>query len=218
MNDEKLQEEILRVEKLNAYENQIYASGVKFIAGIDEVGRGPLAGPVYACAVILPPDLFIPKINDSKKLTPRQRQIISEQIKKQAIDFAFGIVDEKVIDQINIYNATCLAMQKAIENLKIKPDFLLIDAMELKNVDIEQLPIVKGDTLSISIAAASILAKVERDNFMISMHDKYPQYFFDKNKGYGTKVHIQAIKDYGICPLHRKSFLKNILPGECLLK
>lgn len=216
MNDEKYQKEILRVAKLNHYENQFYSQGTKFIAGVDEVGRGPLAGPVYACAVILPKDLFIARINDSKKVSAKTRELLDTQIKNAAIDFAIGIVDEKVIDEINIYNATCLAMKKAVENLRVKPDYVLADAMKIPNINIPQLSIIKGDTLSISIAAASIIAKVARDKFMIDLNKKYPVYNFDKNKGYGTKYHIQAIKNYGICDLHRKSFLKNILSKECL--
>lgn len=216
MNDEKYQKEILRVAKLNHYENQFYSKGAKFIAGVDEVGRGPLAGPVYACAVILPKDLFIARINDSKKLSAKTRELLDTQIKNAAIDFAIGIADEKVIDEINIYNATCLAMKKAVENLRVKPDYVLTDAMKIPNINIPQLSIIKGDTLSISIAAASIIAKVARDKFMIDLNKKYPVYNFDKNKGYGTKYHIQAIKNYGICDLHRKSFLKNILSKECL--
>lgn len=216
MNDEKYQKEILRVAKLNHYENQFYSQGAKFIAGVDEVGRGPLAGPVYACAVILPKDLFIARINDSKKLSAKTRELLDTQIKNAAIDFAIGIVDEKIIDEINIYNATCLAMKKAVENLRVKPDYVLADAMKIPNINIPQLSIIKGDTLSVSIAAASIIAKVARDRFMIDSNKKYPVYNFDKNKGYGTKYHIQAIKNYGICDLHRKSFLKNILSKECL--
>ena len=211
MNPKKYQEELIRVKKLNYYENKIYSDGAKFIAGIDEVGRGPLAGPVYACAVILPKNLFLAYINDSKKISANRREVLDKQIREVAIDFSMGIVNQKIIDQINIYNATCLAMKKAIDNLKIKPDYLLIDAVKLKNIDIPILSITRGDTLSISIAAASIVAKVARDKFMTSMHDKYPQYLFYKNKGYGTKEHINALKKYGPCALHRKSFLKNIL-------
>lgn len=216
-NMDKLQEEILRVHKLNYYENELYHSGVKFIAGIDEVGRGSLAGPVYACAVILPQNSFIGRVNDSKKLSAKAREILDGEIRNLALDFSIGIVDEKTIDKINIYNATCLAMKKAIDNLKVKPDYVLSDAMKIKGINIPQKSIIKGDTLSISIASASIIAKVARDKFMIKMHDEYPFYSFNKNKGYGTKQHIEAIKYSGICLMHRKSFLKNILPGECLV-
>lgn len=209
-----IEKEILRVKKLNEYENKIYQLGFKFIAGVDEVGRGPLAGPVYACAVILPQNSFIERINDSKKLSAKARENLDKQIRNIAIDFSIGIVDEQTIDKINIYNATRLAMEKAIDGLQIKPDHILTDAMKL-NIDTPKLSLIKGDTLSISIAAASIIAKVARDSFMISMHDSFPVYNFNKNKGYGTKEHIAAIKQFGICPLHRKSFLKKILPGEC---
>lgn len=211
-----IEKEILRVKKLNEYENKIYQSGFKFIAGVDEVGRGPLAGPVYACAVILPQNSFIERINDSKKLSAKAREILDKQIHDIAIDFSIGIVDEQTIDKINIYNATRLAMEKAIDGLQIKPDYILTDAMKL-NIDTPKLSLIKGDTLSISIAAASIIAKVARDSFMILMHDSFPVYNFNNNKGYGTKEHIAAIKEFGICPLHRKSFLKKILPGVCLV-
>lgn len=210
-----IENEILRVKKLNEYENKIYQSGFKFIAGVDEVGRGPLAGPVYACAVILPQNSFVKRINDSKKLSAKAREILDKQIRDIAIDFSIGIVDEQTIDQINIYNATRLAMEKAIDGLQIKPDYILTDAMKL-NIDTPKLSLIKGDTLSISIAAASIIAKVARDSFMISMHDSFPVYNFNNNKGYGTKEHIAAIKEFGICPLHRKSFLKKILSGVYL--
>jgi Ribonuclease HII len=211
-----IEKEILRVKKLNEYENKIYQSGFKFIAGVDEVGRGPLAGPVYACAVILPQNSFIERINDSKKLSAKARENLDKQIRDIAIDFSIGIVDEQTIDKINIYNATRLAMEKAIDGLQIKPDYILTDAMKL-NIDTPKLSLIKGDTLSISIAAASIIAKVARDSFMILMHDSFPVYNFNNNKGYGTKEHIAAIKEFGICPLHRKSFLKKILPGVCLV-
>jgi len=208
-----LEQEILRVSKLNLYENKIYGSNnkIKFIAGVDEVGRGPLAGPVYAGAVILPKNIFIERINDSKKLSSKIRELLDKKIRDAAIDFAIGIIDHEIIDEINIYQATCLAMKLAINNLKIKPDFVLTDAMRLKDINIKHENIIKGDTLSISIAAASIIAKVARDKFMTEMHEIYPVYNFIKNKGYGTREHILAIKKYGICPLHRKSFLKNIL-------
>lgn len=207
-----LEQESIRLDNLNIYENTIYKSdkNIKFIAGIDEVGRGPLAGPVYACAVILKPNTHILRVNDSKKLSPKLREALDHQIRAEAIDFAIGIIDQDTIDEINIYQATCLAMKQAVNNLKIKPDFILTDAIRIRNIDIRYQNIVKGDTLSISIAAASIIAKVARDRFMIEMHYRYPVYNFINNKGYGTKEHIMAIKKYGICPLHRRSFLRKI--------
>lgn len=193
------------------YELDLYNKNYKFIAGIDEVGRGPLAGPVYAAAVILNPDIDILEIKDSKKLTLLQREKLSEEIKKNCLDFSIGIACVEEIDKLNILNATKLAMKRAVEGLKIKPEFLLIDAVTLEDILVPQMSIIKGDDLSISIGAASIIAKVERDTYMKEISLKYPQYKFDKNKGYGTKDHIEAIKKYGTCELHRKAFVKNFI-------
>ncbi|SKA92145.1 RNase HII [Caloramator quimbayensis] len=193
------------------YETELYEKNFKYIAGVDEVGRGPLAGPVYAAAVILNPKIDIIEIKDSKKLSHSQRTKISERIKNNCIDFSIGYATVEEIDNINILNATKLAMKRAIEGLKIKPDYLLIDALKLDDVLIPQMPIIKGDDLSVSIGAASIIAKVERDSYMDKMSKIYPQYNFDKNKGYGTKDHIDSIKKFGICEIHRKGFVKNFI-------
>ena len=195
----------------NDYEQKLCSLDFTKIGGIDEVGRGPLAGPVTACAVILPPGLIIPGANDSKKLSQKQREELAAAIKCQAIDYALGWVDESTIDKINILQATYMAMSRALENLKIKPDALLIDG--LKGTWLPDIPyefIKGGDSKSHSIACASILAKTARDAVMVDYHKKYPQYGFDTNKGYGTTKHREAIRIYGPCPLHRRSFLGGI--------
>lgn len=182
------------------------------VAGIDEAGRGPLAGPVVCACVImsLEKDKIIEGINDSKKLSPSKREKLYDQILKTALDYSIVEIDEKIIDEINILNATKLGMKKALENLKIKPDIVLIDAVKIES-DIKQENIIKGDALSYNIASASILAKVYRDRLMIELSKKYPQYNFAKHKGYGTKEHIEALKLYGKCPIHRNSFIKNFI-------
>ncbi|WP_435619723.1 ribonuclease HII [Thermoanaerobacterium thermosulfurigenes] len=206
-----LEKEKNRLNNLMKYENELYNLDYKLIGGIDEVGRGPLAGPVVAGCVILPKQSFIPDIDDSKKLSESKRELLSEIIKKKAIAYGIGIIDNEQIDRINILNSTYEAMKVAISNLNIKADFLLVDAITIPDIDIAQIPIIKGDAKSISIAAASIVAKVTRDNIMRKYDEMYPQYGFCKNKGYGTKEHIEAIKKYGPCPIHRKTFLKSIL-------
>jgi ribonuclease HII len=184
-------------------------SGVKKLVGVDEAGRGPLAGPVVAAAVILPSDFDVVGINDSKKLSEKKREALYDIITEKAIAYGIGIVDNNIIDEINILESTKLAMQRAIEALDLDPDFILIDGpLTLKDMDIPQLGIVKGDSKSISIAAASILAKVTRDRMMVAFHDRFPQYAFDRNKGYGTKIHFQGLNDNGLCCIHRRSFLK----------
>ncbi|MFH1563011.1 MAG: ribonuclease HII [Nitrospirota bacterium] len=195
-----------RLEKLWKYEEEVFSSGYELIGGIDEVGRGPLAGPVVAAVAILPRDAKIPGINDSKKLSPLQRERLCKTISKTIIDWGIGIVDEQIIDEINILQATYLAMKKAIKSLKSKPHFLLVDGLKIPHLDIPQKPIIKGDQLSISIAAASILAKVIRDRMMIEYDNEFPHYGFAKHKGYGTDLHIEAIKKYGVCKIHRRSF------------
>lgn len=202
--------EINRIQKLKEFEIKLINRGYKYIAGIDEVGRGPLAGPVVSCSVILPSNSSILYINDSKKLSQSKRELLLEQIKKEAISVGIGIIEENIIDEINIYQATKESMNEAVNNLQVKPDVLLIDAIALDNIDTKQFSIVKGDEKCYSIAAASIIAKVTRDNIMMNYHKKYPQYNFLSNKGYGTKEHIDAIKRYGISPIHRLSFLNNI--------
>jgi len=208
---ENANKEIDRINMMKKYEYLFYKKGAKFIAGIDEVGRGPLAGPVYASAVIFPIDCIIKGINDSKKLTPGKRQELYKEIKENAICYSIAYCDEKTIDKVNILNATYLAMKEAISKLKIKPQVLLVDALRIPGVDIYQYPIIKGDSLSFSIAGASILAKVERDGVMDNYHEQYNVYNFSSNKGYGTKEHIEAIKKYGPCAIHRKTFIDGII-------
>lgn len=197
-------------------ENEIHSKGFKYIACIDEVGRGCLAGSVVACAIIMPDGLMIDGVNDSKKLTPKKRDLLYDKILDSCIAVGIGEVDSKMVDEINIKNATKLAMRKAIENLKSRdnekviPDYLLIDAEKL-DIEIPQSNIIKGDAKCHGIAAASIIAKVTRDRDMIKLHDKYPQYNFASNKGYGTKEHVQAILTYGTIDIHRDTFLKKIL-------
>lgn len=184
----------------------------KVIAGIDEAGRGPLAGPVVCACAIMPleRELMLEEINDSKKLTEKKREKLYDQIIERAIAYSIVEVDEKTIDEINILNATKLGMKKALEGLNITPEIVLIDAVRI-DTDIPQENIIKGDALSYNIASASILAKVHRDRLMVSLDEKYPEYGFAKHKGYGTKVHIEALKQYGKCKIHRNSFIKNFI-------
>ncbi|MEE3420667.1 MAG: ribonuclease HII [Lachnospiraceae bacterium] len=205
----RLQKEIERTESLMVYEKQYMQQGP--LCGIDEVGRGPLAGPVMAGAVILPTDHMILGINDSKKLTPRKRDELYEIIMKEAVAVGLGLMDVDVIDDINILQATYAAMRQAIGNLSVRPHLLLVDAVTIPGVDIPECPIIKGDAKSVSIGAASIVAKVTRDRLMEEYDKVYPAYGFAKNKGYGTAEHIAALKKYGPCPIHRKTFLKKIL-------
>ena len=186
-------------------ENELYESGIKYIAGIDEVGRGPLVGPVVTAAVILPRDFYDERINDSKKLTEKKRELLYDVIMENAVSVGIGISSEDVIDEINILEATKKAMIEAVNNLSVKPEYLLIDAVKL-NIDIPQISIIKGDAKSESIAAASIVAKVTRDRMMIELDKIHPEYDFKHNKGYGTKKHIEAIEKYGIIKEHRKTF------------
>ena len=205
----KLELEKERVEALCEYEKQYdYCS---YICGIDEAGRGPLAGPVVAGAVVLPKDTRILYINDSKKLSEKRREELFEVIKKEAISVGVGIATPQRIDEINILQATYEAMRMAISKLSVKPDVLLNDAVTIPEVDIQQVPIIKGDAKSMSIGAASIIAKVTRDHIMYDYDKQYPEYGFAKHKGYGTKQHTDAIRKYGACPIHRMTFLKNIL-------
>ncbi len=177
-----------------------------FIAGCDEAGRGPLAGPVVAAAVILPKNFYHPEIDDSKKLSPLKREELFIIIQKAAVSFSFGIVPVEVIDEVNILQATKMAMSEAINKLTPQPEIVLIDALKIDTLSIEQYPIIKGDSLSINIASASILAKVKRDSIMLEYHKQYPMYGFDKHKGYPTLLHRECIKKYGPCPIHRKTF------------
>ena len=190
---------------MKEFETELYNNGINFIAGIDEVGRGPLVGPVVTAAVILPKDFYDERINDSKKLTEKKRELLYDVIMENAISVGIGISNEDVIDEINILNATKRAMLEAVNNLNVKPEHLLIDAVKL-NTDIPQTSIIKGDAKSESIAAASIIAKVTRDRMMVELDKIHPEYDFKHNKGYGPKKHIEAIRKYGIIKEHRKTF------------
>lgn len=205
------EEEQERVMQMYAIEHEKIKEGYSLIAGVDEAGRGPLAGPVYAAAVILPPDLFIPKLNDSKKLTEKAREELFDIITKEAIAYSIASVDEKRIDEINILNATFEAMNKAVDSLSKKPDYVLIDGNRIQGMKIPCETVVKGDSKSASIAAASILAKVARDRYITEISEMYPQYGFEKHKGYGTAAHNEAILRHGPCEIHRRTFLKKLL-------
>jgi ribonuclease HII len=196
-------------------ENEYKTQGFKAICGVDEAGRGPLAGPVYAAAVILPEGCKIEGLNDSKKLTEKKREQLFDVIKEKALAYGIGTANEKEIDEINILNATFLAMKRAVETLEFKPDLALIDGNQYPHIseEIKEVTVIKGDAKSMSIAAASVLAKVSRDRYMLEMAEKYPQYEFEKHKGYGTKLHYEKIAQYGISEIHRRSFLKKII-GE----
>ena len=200
-----------RLEVMLEFEHELYNRGIEYVAGVDEAGRGPLCGPVVAAAVILPKNEKIPGVNDSKKLSEKKREELFEIIKEKAVAYSVGIVDEKVIDEINILEATRLAMKKAVEGLSVTPEHVLVDAEKHVPISIPYTPIVKGDAKSESIAAASIIAKVTRDHMIEELDKKYPEYNFAKNKGYGTREHIQAIKEYGLCEIHRKTFCKKFI-------
>lgn len=200
------EEELDRLKHMLEIEESLYEKGYHFVCGVDEAGRGPLCGPVVAAAVILPKDECIEGVNDSKKLTEKKREKLYDEIIEKAISYGIGISDVSVIEEVNILNATKIAMKKAIENLQIKPDYVLIDGNQMINIDIPGNTVVSGDAKSESIAAASILAKVTRDRMLIEYDKKYPEYGFVKHKGYGTKAHIEAIGKYGLTPIHRPSF------------
>jgi ribonuclease HII len=191
---------------MNSFEKDAYQEGYQLIAGIDEAGRGPLAGPVVAAAVVFPPDYFNNQIRDSKKLKPTEREALFDVIQREAIAVGVSIADVEIIDRINILNATLQAMREAVLELQSLPDFLLIDGNHKVPLMTPQKTIIKGDALSVSIAAASIIAKVTRDRIMDMYHRQYPQYNFHRNKGYGTKEHIAAIQRFGYCKIHRRSF------------
>ena len=195
-------------------ENSFYSEDIQVICGVDEAGRGPLAGPVCAAAVILPRDLEIPGLTDSKKLTDKKRRELYPIIKEQAIAYGIGFASEEEIDEINILQATFLAMQRAIDQLNGKADLALIDGNRQKDFGLPAVTVVKGDSLSASIAAASVLAKVSRDDVMLEMAEKYPEYGFDIHKGYGTKAHYEALREHGACPIHRQSFLKKFYENQ----
>lgn len=190
-----------------SYEKILWRQGMNLVAGVDEVGRGPLAGPVVAAAVVFPKDISLNQVTDSKKLTPQKRAELFDVIFENALDIGIGQVDQKDIDRLNILNASLTAMHQAIDVLKNRPDVLLVDGShKIPNLRIPQIAVIKGDSLSLSVAAASILAKVTRDNLMLSYHQKYPCFFFDQNKGYATKLHIDALRRHGPCEIHRMSF------------
>ena len=205
----KLQKEIERIEALRVYENEY--DYCEFICGIDEAGRGPLSGPVVAGAVVLPKGCHILYVNDSKKLSAKKREELFDVIMQEAISVGVGIISPARIDEINILQATYEAMREAIQKLTITPDILLNDAVTIPRIDIAQVPIIKGDAKSLTIGAASIIAKVTRDRMMIEYADIFPEYGFEKHKGYGTAAHIQALKEFGPCPIHRRSFIKNFV-------
>ena len=201
--------EIDRLDKMLGYEKQFYSH--QHIAGVDEVGRGPLAGPIVTAAVILPKDTVIPYLNDSKQVSEERREELYDIIMDKAVSVACGINTEETIDRIGIAPADSDAMKQAVLKLSTTPDFILVDAFPIKDLDIEQHAIIKGDTKSLNIAAASIIAKVTRDRMMVKLDELYPQYGFAKNKGYGSAEHIEAIKKYGPCKAHRRSFIKNFI-------
>lgn len=190
------------------YERELNGRGYKYVCGVDEVGRGPLAGPVVCAAVIMPADGIIDGVDDSKKLTPKKRVCLAEKIKEKAIAYAICRVEPQVIDKINILEATKLCMKNAIESLSVKPDFVLVDGNMTLDIVVPQQSVIKGDYYSYSIGAASIIAKVCRDNIMDEYAAVYPDYAFEENKGYGTKKHIEGIISAGLCPIHRRSFTK----------
>lgn len=192
------------------YENAALNSGFEVICGIDEAGRGPLAGPVYAAAVILPKGHIIEGVNDSKKISEKKRDLLFDKIIDECVCYSIGTASEQEIDEINILQATFLAMRRAVEGLEIKPDIALVDGNKKPGLDIAEQTIVKGDSKSANIAAASIIAKVSRDRYMLEMAEKYPEYQFEKHKGYGTKLHYEMLEKYGISPIHRKTFLKKL--------
>ena len=209
ISEEKLALERVRLEGMREFENKY--SDLAYVAGIDEAGRGPLAGPVVAAAVILPKDIFLPFLNDSKKVTEKRRDVLFDEIKQNAIAYGIGIASNTLIDEINILQATYEAMREAIHALEKTPDVLLVDAVHIPDINIKQVGIVKGDAKSVNIAAASILAKVTRDRLMAEYDKIYPEYGFASNKGYGTATHIAALKEVGPCAIHRKSFIGNFV-------
>ena len=209
ISEEKLALERVRLEGMREFENKY--SDLAYVAGIDEAGRGPLAGPVVAAAVILPKDIFLPFLNDSKKVTEKRRDVLFDEIKQNAIAYGIGIASNTLIDEINILQATYEAMREAINALEKTPHVLLVDAVHIPDINIKQVGIVKGDAKSVNIAAASILAKVTRDRIMVEYDKIYPEYGFASNKGYGTATHIAALKEVGPCAIHRKSFIGNFV-------
>ncbi len=208
------EKELIRLQNLKQIEEQIYNNNenIKYICGIDEAGRGPLAGPVVVASVILPRDSMIEGVNDSKKVSEKRREELYEKIIEEAISYGVGIINHKEIDEINILNATKKGLTTSLKELKVKPDVILVDALErIDTLGIPYKSIIKGDAKAYSISAASIIAKVTRDRIMRKWGEIYSKYGFEKHKGYGTKAHIEAIKENGLCPIHRRSFTKNIV-------
>jgi len=206
------EKELERLNELKKMENELYKEGLKYICGIDEAGRGPLAGPVVVAAVIMPENSMIEGVNDSKKVSEKKRELLYDLITKEAISCSVGIINQDEIDEINILNATKKGLTKCVKELSVKPDRILVDALEkIDTCGIPYTSIIKGDAKCYSIAAASIIAKVTRDRIMRNWDEVYPEYGFEKHKGYGTAAHIQAIKKYGLTPIHRKSFTKNFI-------
>ena len=211
------EKEIERLNLLKEEENKLYDNGIEYICGIDEAGRGPLAGPVVVGAVIMPKDSFIEGVNDSKKISEKKREKIYEQILEEAVAYSIGVIDRDTIDEINILNATKLGVKKAIYSLKQRPDVIMVDALTGLDTDgIPYVSVIKGDAKNYSIAAASIIAKVTRDRMMKEWDEVYPDYGFAKHKGYGTAEHIRIIKEKGPCIIHRRSFIKNFVDVDKL--
>ncbi len=208
--EERLQLQREKLTHMKVREDQLRAEGYKYIAGVDEVGRGPLAGPVVTAAVVLPEDFDVLGIDDSKKLSEKKREELFDVIMERAVAVGIGMADEKTIDEINILQATKLAMRKAVEACDADIDYILFDAMKIEEIHIPQESIIKGDANILAIAAASIIAKVTRDRMMVEYDEQYPGYAFAKNKGYGTKAHYEGLHAQGMCPIHRRSFLKNL--------
>ena len=193
-----------------SYENAAHKKGYKIVCGVDEAGRGPLAGPVFAAAVVLPENYSHPVLNDSKKLSEKKRDEVFDDIVRDAVCYGVGTASEKEIDEINILNATFLAMKRAVEALSVTPELAIIDGNKCPGAGIKEVALVKGDAKCMSVAAASVIAKVSRDRYMLELDKKYPEYMFSKHKGYGTKLHYEKLKEFGISDVHRKSFLKNL--------
>lgn len=206
MRKQQDRDENKRIRKMLRFEQELWDQGVNYVAGVDESGRGPLAGPVVAAAVIFPKEIFIPMVDDSKRLTAEIREFLFDIILKEALDYGIGISEVQEIDRVNIYQASFLAMERALNHLKIKPEHILVDGRAFSDVSIPYTTIVKGDCLCFSIAAASILAKVTRDKIMCKYDARFPQYGFARHKGYATQAHLDAIEKFGFSPVHRKTF------------
>lgn len=216
---ERLDRQRKQLIEMKKFEQALYSKGLKYVAGVDEAGRGPLAGPVVAAAVILPTDFNVLGVDDSKKISPKKRDMFFDIIREKAVAYGIGMIEHSEIDQINILEATKKAMIKALADMNEMMEekglsgveHILFDAVEIKDVKTPKTVIVKGDSISVSIAAASIIAKVTRDRLMLAYHENYPYYSFDSNKGYGTKAHYDGIREHGVCPIHRMTFLKNFI-------